>query len=545
MTTDKPERAVIYARLSVASRDESVSIARQVRACRAYARRRGWEVVDEYVDDGVSATNIRPKDRLAWQALLNRGGYDAVIVWKTDRLARSTLDFLTAHTDLQEREAGLVAVEDPIDMTTPAGRAFATVLAVFAEMEAAAIRARVKAARDYLIREGRVVGGTIPYGWRSVNNPDGPGKVLAKDPDRIEWVSGMVSRASAGGSIYSIKRWLDKSGAPLPEASQKTRTTATWTYSTVERLLHNPVLAGMTPYDPGRGRRGVTDPHAVLRDEQGMPIVDASVAILSLEDREALLRVLAERDSPQRRPRASKNASSPLMSRLATCGHCDRLMHRASAHSTAGGRPTLQCPGCKQTVSRKQLDELVIQMLLHDRGDLMCFEQIDYPLHPSSPDMAALDEAIAHAAHELTQDNIDEQLVMSRLNELKERRARARIGSRGGAAFRVTGQTVREAWHAATDDLGRREVFAGQCRSLRIVRGGVGRYLDPERVTIEWQPVEAGMALPDGTRVLDRIGGDPEGEGGLSNFTSVLLPSGDRIVLGPPGWATRQVDVPQ
>lgn len=60
---------------------------------------------------------------------------------------------------LRERKAGLVAVDDPIDMTTSQGRGFATMLAVFAQMEAEAISARVKAARSYLIRDGRVVGG--------------------------------------------------------------------------------------------------------------------------------------------------------------------------------------------------------------------------------------------------------------------------------------------------------------------------------------------------------------------------------------------------
>jgi hypothetical protein len=71
-------------------------------------------------------------------------GYDAVIVWKVDRLARRVLDFLHADEALQGRGAGIVAVEDPIDMTTPQGRAFAIMLAVFGEMEAEAIKHEAK-----------------------------------------------------------------------------------------------------------------------------------------------------------------------------------------------------------------------------------------------------------------------------------------------------------------------------------------------------------------------------------------------------------------
>lgn len=75
---------------------------------------------------------------MGWRALLDtEERFDAVIVWKIDRLARGVSDFLHADEALQTRGAALVAVEDPIDMITAQGRAFATVLAVFGELEAA------------------------------------------------------------------------------------------------------------------------------------------------------------------------------------------------------------------------------------------------------------------------------------------------------------------------------------------------------------------------------------------------------------------------
>ena len=147
-------RCVLYARLSV-TKEESVSISRQLASCRRYAEARGWEVVGEFVDDGVSATANRPEERRGWTALLRSSNFDAVVIWKVDRLARRVLDFLHADETLQARGAGLVAVEDPIDMTSPQGRAFAVMLAVFGEMEAEAIRARVRAARSQLLKDGR------------------------------------------------------------------------------------------------------------------------------------------------------------------------------------------------------------------------------------------------------------------------------------------------------------------------------------------------------------------------------------------------------
>lgn len=324
-------RCAIYARISVTS-EESVSIERQVEAAEQYAATRGWQVVATFRDDGVSATHNRPEDRAGWRALLGSPtSFDAVVVWKVDRLARRVLDFLHADEALQQRGAGIVAVEQTIDMNTPEGRGFATMLAVFGEMEAAAISARVKAARTYLVKAGRVVGGKVPYGWRSVPNPDGPGMVLAQDPDRIDYVRGMVDRVLRGDSVYSVVQWLDDVGAPTPTGR------GTWVYSTVERILRHPVLAGMTPFNPGNGTkaRGTE----VLRGEDGLPVALEDVAIKEVHEWRALVKALDERDSRQTMPRAMRAKTSGLLSGLVFCGeHLDEddngtRMHRGTVQA--------------------------------------------------------------------------------------------------------------------------------------------------------------------------------------------------------------------
>lgn len=120
MNPKKADRScVVYVRLSVAKDDQIDSIARETGAAENYAAARGWEVVGVFRDEGVSASSNRPEDRAGWRALLAcKERYDTVIVWKVDRLARRVLDFLHADEALQARGAGLVAVEDPIDMTT-------------------------------------------------------------------------------------------------------------------------------------------------------------------------------------------------------------------------------------------------------------------------------------------------------------------------------------------------------------------------------------------------------------------------------------------
>lgn len=353
---------VLYARLSVTN-EESVSIERQLESCRKYAEARGWEVIGEFVDDGVSATANKPEDRKGWGELLRSSGFDAVVIWKVDRLARRVLDFLHADEALRGLNAGLVAVEDPIDMTSPQGRAFAVMLAVFGEMEAEAIRARVRAARSHLISVGRWTGGGVPFGYQPIDNPDGPGRILVKAPDQIEWLAKIVEMALAGSTVSAITTWLTEQRVPVPRARKSG--SKVWNRQTVEGLLRNPTLAGMTPYNPGRGRQGQSGgPFGVLRDENDDPVVAERLAVITVEQFRELQHLLDSRDAPQARPRAERQATSPFLSKVARCDDCDVYLCRG----TNQGKATLYCPVCRQTISREHLDAWLIKRLLRVRG---------------------------------------------------------------------------------------------------------------------------------------------------------------------------------
>lgn len=364
--TTQARRCVLYARLSV-TKEESVSIARQLQSCRRYAEARGWEVIGEFVDDGVSATANRPENRKGWSSLLTAGDFDAVIIWKVDRLARRVLDFLHADEALQRRGAGLVAVDDPIDMTSPQGRAFAVMLAVFGEMEAEAIRARVRAARAQLLKDGRWAGGGTPYGYMSAANPDGPGWVLAKDPDRQPWLVKAVDMALGGATVNSITTWLTSEGAPLPAGSEVRRKSGSlaWNRQTVDGLLRNPILAGMTPHNPGRPKSAKrADPFAVFRDADGEPVVNGTLAVITPDEFTALQNLLDSRSTPQARKRSERQPTSPFLSRVVRCDDCDVFMCRGTNQK----RPVLYCPACRQTMGRSALDPYLVGRLLAERG---------------------------------------------------------------------------------------------------------------------------------------------------------------------------------
>jgi site-specific DNA recombinase len=484
------QRCVLYARISVSS-DESVSIERQIEKGEQYAAARGWQVVARYIDDGVSATRNKPGDRAGWRSLLDSPeSYDAVVIWKIDRLARSTLDFLNAHEALQARGAGIVGIEDPIDMTTPQGELFATILAAFAKAEAASISARVKAARNHLVNARRVVGGTLPYGWQSVPNPDGPGFVLAQDPERIEFVRGAAEKVLAGGSLYSAVQWLDGVGAPLPGVSQANRKREGWSYSTVGRLLRNPVLAGMTAFNPGNSTkvRGLE----LLRDADGMPVVDESVAILSAAEWRRLVANLDDRTSPQSKPRALRSKTSALLSGLLLCGeHLEDESGTRMHRGTAQGRPGYYCPTCHQTITN--FEDIVIEQFLWAKGEHVRWSRME-EVHEGG---AAVLPEIEHRLTELgtrlqaTDDDDEADQLTEQIASLRKMRREARAISPQIVMREVRGtQDFGEDWAQATTVEEQRAILDDAIERIWVLRGRPGRRT-PEtvlaRLVIEWK----------------------------------------------------------
>jgi site-specific DNA recombinase len=487
MTPKKIRTCVLYVRISL-STEESVSIDSQIEAGQHYAAARGWRVVEVFKDEGVSATSNRPEDRAGWSALLaSSKRFDAVVIWKVDRLARRVLDFLHADETLQTRGAGIVCVEQTIDMTTPEGRGFATMLAVFGEMEAAAISARVKKARDYLLRSGRYVGGQVVYGWKAVPNPAGPGFVIVQDPDHIGYVKTMVERTLRGDSLYSTVQWLDEVGAPTATGVEA------WSYNTVERIVKHPIVAGMIPHNPGHvsSRRG----NDVVRDDDGLPVVDESLAIMPVGEWRAMLARLAEPGSNGRRlPRAMRRKTSGVLSGLVICGeHLDENGEGTRMwRGTTQGRPSYSCPVCHQTFST--FEALVVEEFLSQRGDVMHLSFMEEVVEGGSVLLREATVRIAELGREFVNAEGERATeIMAEMTRLKEMQETAK-DQPAEVIYRPVGGTTRtfaEDWAAATDNEERRAILGHALDQVWVIRGKQGawaRAAKMGRLVFDWKP---------------------------------------------------------
>src|SRR5215470_2379591 len=149
-------RVAIYARVSTANNGQDPAM--QTRELREYVERRSWQLAGEYVDVGISGTKEkRPElDRLMVDA--HRHRFDAVIVWKFDRFARSVSHLLRALETFQALGIHFVSLSESLETSTPAGKMVFTVLGAVAELERSLIVERVKAGLRNAKAKGKRLG---------------------------------------------------------------------------------------------------------------------------------------------------------------------------------------------------------------------------------------------------------------------------------------------------------------------------------------------------------------------------------------------------
>jgi len=128
----------------------------QSRALREYATRRGWTIALQVKEIGSGASQRQLREKLLDAA--RRREIDVVLVWRLDRWGRSVADLLATLQELDHLGVGFISLTEALDLTTPAGRAMAGLLAVFAEFEREILCERGRAGLAHARRNGQKLG---------------------------------------------------------------------------------------------------------------------------------------------------------------------------------------------------------------------------------------------------------------------------------------------------------------------------------------------------------------------------------------------------
>ena len=147
--------AAVYARVSTLNNGQDSSM--QTRELCEYCQRQGWQVFDQYVDNGVSGKkDSRPQlNRMMQDAHSRR--FDVVVVWRFDRFARSVSHLLRALETFNALGIDFVSLCEQINTNTPTGKLIFTILGAVSEGERNLIAERVRAG----LRNARAKGKTL------------------------------------------------------------------------------------------------------------------------------------------------------------------------------------------------------------------------------------------------------------------------------------------------------------------------------------------------------------------------------------------------
>ena len=146
-------RVGLYARVST---NDQQTLSMQNRAMREYAARRGWTVAVNVREVGSGAARREAREKLLEAA--RRREIDVVLVWRLDRWGRSVTDLLATLQELEHLGVGFVSLTEALDLTTPAGRAMAGLLAIFAEFEREILRERTRSGLAHARANGKRLG---------------------------------------------------------------------------------------------------------------------------------------------------------------------------------------------------------------------------------------------------------------------------------------------------------------------------------------------------------------------------------------------------
>jgi site-specific DNA recombinase len=223
-------KAIGYVRVSTERQaQEGISLEAQQAKIRAWCEANGHELVEVYVDAGISGRSM--KSRVGLQNALDALKKDQVLVtYSLSRLARSLKDALVITEQIGRKKATLTSLSEQIDGTSAAGRMMMQMMLAFAEFESAVISERTTTAMQHKKATGQQYCHQTPYGFEAIEGR------LVEVKREADVVAEIQAARNAGITLQAIADDLNGRGIPTKKGKQ-------WQPATVHLLLKRSSLA--------------------------------------------------------------------------------------------------------------------------------------------------------------------------------------------------------------------------------------------------------------------------------------------------------------
>ena len=459
--------AHLYFRISEDKTGEELGVTRQRDDCLTLVRQRGWTIAREHPEDDTSAAGRKARPR--FEALLTaveRGEVGAIVAWSLDRLTRNRRDSLRLIEACEPRRVVIALVRgSDLDLSTPAGRLSADILAGVARHEIEQKSDRQRSAAQQAAGSGKPPLGPVPFGFLPDRTTHHPKQAAA--------IRAAYGSLLAGASLASIARTWNESG--LTSGRKRTGVIdhgepSKWRAETVRTLLLKARNAGLRSYHG-----------EVIGKATWAPIVpeetwQAAVALLT---------------DPRRRQAAPTGGH--LLSGLARCGVCGAPVNAGTR------RPEYFAYRCRAAghVARRgdQVDDYVRAVVVGRLSQPDAIELLRADTRPDAGKLRTRNLTLRSRLDSLATDFAEGELTASQLRTATER-IRAQIAEvelqlADAGRVDVLGDLAGAPDVAARWDglgLDRQRAVIDVLMAITLHPPGQGaRTFDPATVKIEWR----------------------------------------------------------
>lgn len=378
----------IYARQSIDKKD-SISIESQIDFCKREVI--SEEEVKVYKDKGFSGKNIERPEFKKLIKDIKKGVISKVIAYKLDRVSRSILDFNNLMETFRRHNVEFISVTEKFDTSTAMGRAMLNIVITFAQLEREQIAQRVKDNYYERGKQGRFLGGRVPFGYNNKKIELAGKKVPILEINEAETLLikkmfNMYSKTEM--SLGNISDELNKEG--YLSANNKA-----WDSNKISRILKNAIYVeadiNIYNYYKSKGVKINNDPSEFENNENGCFVYGKRTAnerrytnlkdhVLSLGlhkgiiDSDTFLKCQYKLDANKQITRSGSGKHTWLTG-LTKCGYCgysmSAVVNTSGKYFNCRGKSNLKvCNGHSKTIFVKDIEDLVQQEIIERLEEL-------------------------------------------------------------------------------------------------------------------------------------------------------------------------------
>lgn len=313
-------RAAMYIRVSDEEQvKEGYSIESQIAVCSRWAAEKGHDVVDTYVDEGVSSKTLKRPDMQRMIRDIERRKFDLLIFWRLNRVTRTVKDKVFLFDLFDRYDVSLKSMTEEIDTTTASGRMITNLLVSVAQGEREQTAENVYSTMMELHLNGKRQGAVAPFGYDLID-----GKLVINDKQ-----SAIVKQMY---EMYDSNQFGFREIAVTINTEHNQPDDRLWSYTTVRYVLMNPSYCGMLRWNH-RKLGGKETGKSVMTPGTHEGIIEQSVF-----DR--------VNNQIKMRKTGGKTATSDYaFAGVLRCGRCGRAMIGFSAKKSNGRHRYYRCSG--------------------------------------------------------------------------------------------------------------------------------------------------------------------------------------------------------